>query len=123
MNGLAGKEFKIGQKHSITIDARATFSGGKYYTPIDLEASKARNTEVLLINEAYSKKYPNYFRLDIKPGYRLNSKKLTHEWSVDVQNVTRNNNVFQQTYDIAKKNIKTDYQLKFFVIPQYRILF
>jgi hypothetical protein len=123
VNSLAGKEFKIGQKHSITIDARATFSGGKYYTPIDLEASRARSTEVLLVAEAYSKKYPNYFRLDIKPGYRLNSKKLTHEWSVDVQNVTRNNNVFQQTYDITKKNIKTDYQLKFFVIPQYRILF
>ena len=122
-NALAGKEFKIGQKHSITIDARGTYSGGKYYTPIDLQASIARNTEVLKIDEAYSKKYPDYFRLDIKPGYKLNSKKLTHEWSVDIQNVTHHSNVFQQSYDITNKVIKTDYQLKFFVIPQYRILF
>lgn len=122
-NALAGKEFKIGARHTIAIDARATYSGGKYYTPIDLAASIAKNAEVLIVSEAYSKKYPDYFRLDIKPSYRLNSKKITHEWSVDVQNVTRHQNIFQQTYDITNQTIKTDYQLRFFVIPQYRLLF
>ena len=61
--------------------------------------------------------------MDVKPGYRYNSKKVTHEFSIDIQNVTRNLNVFQQTYNVVQKNIQTDYQLKFFVIPQYRVLF
>ena len=74
-------------------------------------------------SRAYELQYPPYFRIDVKPGYRYNSKKITHELSVDVQNVTRNLNVFQQTYDIAHRRINTDYQLRFFVIPQYRILF
>lgn len=122
-NLLGGKEFKIKQNHIISFDIRGTYSGGKRYTPIDLDASIATNSEVRDVSQAYSQQYSNYFRLDVKPGYRFNKKKITHEFSIDIQNVTRNLNVFQQTYDITNKSIKTDYQLRFFVIPQYRVLF
>lgn len=122
-NFLAGKEFKINQKHVLILDIRTTYAGGKRYTPIDLEASIAAKDQVVDASRAYSMQYPSYFRTDVKPGYRFNSKKITHEFSVDIQNVTKNLNVFQQTYDIANQTIKTDYQLKFFVIPQYRLLF
>ncbi len=122
-NLLGGKEFKISQKHTFSIDFRTTYSGGKRYSPVDLNASIAAGNEVRDFSNAYAYQYPNYFRLDIKPGYRYNHKKITHEFSIDIQNVTRNLNVFQQAYDIPSKSIKTDYQLRFFVIPQYRVLF
>lgn len=122
-NLLGGKEFKINQKHVLSIDVRGTYAGGKRYTPIDLEASKAYGDEVRDGTRAYEFKYADYFRLDVKPGYRFNSKKVTHEFTIDIQNVTRNANVFQQSYDIKNQTIKTDYQLRFFVIPQYRLLF
>lgn len=122
-NLLGGKEFKIRQKHTISIDVRATYAGGKRYTPIDLQASIARGDEVRDGSRAYGERYSPYFRMDVKPGYRYNGKKITHEFSVDIQNITRNENVFQQSYDITRKTIKTDYQLRFFVIPQYRIYF
>ena len=122
-NLLGGKEFKINQKHVLSIDVRGTYAGGKRYTPIDLEASKLANDEVRDGNRAYELQYPNYFRLDVKPGYRFNSKRVTHEFTIDIQNVTKNANVFQQSYDIKNQTIKTDYQLRFFVIPQYRVLF
>ena len=123
MNLLGGKELKIGQKHIISIDVRATYAGGKRYSPIDLQASIAANAEVRDATNAFNYQYPDYFRVDVKPGYKFNSKKITHEISIDFQNISRNLNVFQQTYDLANKAIKTDYQLRFFVIPQYRILF
>jgi len=122
-NLLGGKEFKIKERHTISFDTRMTYAGGKRYTPINLEASIAAGDEVRDFSKAYTLQYPAYFRMDIKPGYRFNSKKVTHEFSIDIQNVTRNDNVFQESYDIARKVIKTDYQLKFFVIPQYRVLF
>jgi hypothetical protein len=122
-NLLAGKEFKIGQRHVISLDIRGTYAGGKRYTPIDVQASILAKNEVIDASKAYSLQYPEYFRLDVKPGYRFNTKKVTHEFSVDIQNVTRHLNVFQQAYDIKNETIKTDYQLKFFVIPQYRLLF
>jgi hypothetical protein len=122
-NLLGGKEFKIKQKHILSIDLRCTYAGGKRYSPIDLEASIAANAEVRDVSQAYQFRYSPYFRLDVKPGYRYNAKRVTHEFTIDIQNITHNLNVFQQTYDITNKRINTDYQLKFFVIPQYRVLF
>lgn len=122
-NLLGGKEFRIKQKHVLSVDVRTTYAGGKHYTPINLPASIAANTEVRDGSRAYQLQYPAYFRMDVKPGYRYNAKKVTHEFSVDIQNITHNLNVFQQTYDITNHRITTEYQLKFFVIPQYRLLF
>jgi hypothetical protein len=122
-NALGGKELRIRERHTLIVDVRATFSGGKRYTPIDLDSSRAVMNEVRDGSRAYELRYPSYFRMDVKPGYRYNSRKVTHEFSVDIQNVTRNLNVFQQSYDITNGRLKTDYQLRFFVIPQYRILF
>jgi hypothetical protein len=123
LNLLGGKEFKIKERHTVSLDLRATYAGGKRYTPIDLDASIQKNNEVRIESRAYELQYPDYFRMDVKPGYRYNAKRITHEFSIDIQNVTRNPNVFQQTYNISSKSIVTDYQLRFFVIPQYRILF
>jgi hypothetical protein len=123
LNGLAGKEFKIKERHVLSIDCKGTYAGGKRYTPIDLEQSRAAGQEVRDYSRAFSMQYPEYLRLDVKAGYRYNSKKVTHEFSVDIQNVTSHLNVFQEGYDPGSKSIRTDYQLRFFVVPQYRVLF
>ncbi len=122
-NLLGGKEFKIKQKHIFAVDVRATFSGGKRYVPIDINASIAASAEVRDASQAYKHQYPAYFRLDIKPSYKLNTRRFTHEIGVDVQNITRHNNIFQERYDVVSQSIKTDYQLKFFILPQYRLTF
>ena len=122
-NALAGKEFKIKEKHILALDVKVTYAGGKRYVPIDLAASMAYKDEVRDGSVAYNPQYDPYFRIDVKPSYKLNTKRFTHEISVDIQNVTKHNNIFQQQYDLNTQMIKTDYQLKFFVIPQYRLTF
>ena len=122
-NALAGKEFKIKEKHILAIDVKVTNAGGKRYIPIDLAKSIAVQNEVRDVSVAYNPQYDPYFRIDIKPSYKVNTKRFTHEISVDIQNVTKHNNIFQQQYDLNTQSIKTDYQLKFFVIPQYRLTF
>lgn len=122
-NALAGKEFKIKEKHILGVDVKVTYAGGKRYVPIDIAASIAANDEVRDGKKAYIPQYDPYFRIDVKPSYKLNTKRFTHELSIDIQNVTRHNNIFQQQYDLNTQTIKTDYQLKFFVIPQYRLTF
>jgi hypothetical protein len=122
-NALAGKEFKIKEKHILALDVKVTYAGGKRYVPIDLAASIAYKDEVRDGTQAYNPQYDPYFRIDVKPSYKLNTKRFTHEISVDIQNITKHNNIFQQQYDLNTQTIKTDYQLKFFVIPQYRLTF
>lgn len=123
LNVLGGKEFKIGQKHILALDMKLTYAGGKRYVPIDLPASILAQDEVRDGTKAYIPQYDPYFRIDVKPSYKLNTKRFTHELSVDIQNVTRHDNIFQQQYDLNTQTVKTDYQLKFFVIPQYRLTF
>ena len=127
-NFLAGKEWKLGKekRNAITTDIKVTYAGGRYYTPIDLAASQVRGREVLKGDEyAYSSTYPDYFRLDFKVGFTLNSpmKKLSQSFSIDLQNVTNNNNVFSQSYDDRSRSISTTYQLGFFPNFIYKIQF
>ncbi len=122
-NALAGKEFKIKEKHIFALDVKFTYAGGKRYVPIDLPASILANDEIRNGSLAYQPQYDPYVRLDVKPSYKINTKRFTHEISIDIQNVTKHNNIFQQQYDLTTQKIKTDYQLKFFVIPQYRLTF
>lgn len=125
-NILGGKEWKVGseKRNKISADIKCTNAGGRAYTPIDLEESIALGHEQLS-SDAYSDFYANYFRLDFKLGYTHNSrtKKLSQSFSLDLQNITDNDNVFSQNYDDKSQSINTTYQLGFFPNFIYKIQF
>ncbi len=125
-NILAGKEWKIGQdkRNRFSVDIKFTNAGGRAFTPIDLTASNAIGREVLS-TDAFSSFYANYYRLDLKAGFTLNSakRKIAQTFSLDLQNVTNHKNVFSQSYDDKMKNISTTYQLGFFPNVVYKIQF
>ena len=124
VNALGGKEFRFkGGKHVFAVDFKITTAGGKRYVPIDLQASVASGEEQYLAVKAFEPRFAPYFRVDLKPSYRWNLKKTTLEWNIDFQNITDHKNIFQQTFDINTSQIKTDYQLGLFIVPQFRVLF
>ena len=63
--------------------------------------------------------------MDVKIGYTLNSskRKVSQSFSLDLQNVTNNKNVFSQSYDSHRKSINTTYQLGFFPNFTYKLQF
>jgi CarboxypepD_reg-like domain/TonB-dependent Receptor Plug Domain len=103
VNALAGKEFKIGkaQKNIFSINTKLTTAGGRYFTPVDLAASRAVGFEIRDDTKPFSEQYSAYFRLDLKLGMKFNSKtkKRSHQFYVDFQNVTGNKNVFSKDYN------------------------
>jgi hypothetical protein len=125
-NILAGKEWKVGmgKRNKFSTDIKFTNAGGRAFTPIDLIASNTIGREQLSTN-AYSDYYANYYRLDIKAGYTLNSskRKISHTFSFDLQNVTNHKNVFSQSYDDRNQSISTTYQLGFFPNVIYKLQF
>ncbi len=126
-NILGGKEWEVGSSkiNKLTADFKITGAGGRPYTPIDLLASEMTGKEQLQSNSAYTEYYSNYFRIDLKVGYTINSStsKLSQSFSLDLQNVTNNKNVFSQTYDNGNKSIKTTYQLGLFPNFVYKLQF
>ncbi len=122
-NVLGGKEFALGKGHSIGLDSKVTLGGGRRYTPIDLEASRIADREIRLDDVAYSEQFDPYFRLDLKLSYSLEGKKATQKFSVDLQNLSGQENVFSQSYNRLSQDLNTRYQLGFFPDIQYRVLF
>lgn len=125
-NILAGKEWKVGaqKRNKFSADIKFTNAGGRAYTPIDLTASNATGREQLS-TDAYSSNYDNYYRLDVKVGFVLNSskRKLSQSFSLDLQNVTDHDNVFSMSYDNRRQSLNTTYQLGFFPNVIYKLQF
>ncbi|WP_271765031.1 TonB-dependent receptor [Aquimarina algiphila] len=127
INFLAGKEFKMGkaQKNVLFFDTRLTFSGGRYFTPVDLAASQQAGFEILQEDIAFSEQYDDYFRWDVKFGYKINSKskKQSHQFYIDLQNVTGNENVFERRYNRLTNRVDQVDQTGFFPDVGYRFQF
>lgn len=117
VNLLGGKEFKIGKakKNVFSIDTKFTTAGGRYYTPVDLEASSSAGYEIKDDANAFSQQYDSYLRLDVKFGVKFNSKKKKrfHQFYLDLQNVTNHTNVFQLEYNRLTNKIDQKDQIGF----------
>ncbi len=127
-NILIGKEIKLGKekRNSLTMDVKCTQAGGRYYTPVDLEASQAVKQQVLKGDAyAFTLRNPDFFRLDMKAGFTINSKtrKLSQSLFFDIQNVTNHKNVFAQRYNPVTNKINTAYQIGLFPNFIYKVQF
>ncbi|MEM6804266.1 MAG: TonB-dependent receptor [Bacteroidota bacterium] len=125
VNLLGGREFKIGERNAFVIDSRLTTSGGNWYTPVNLEASREQGFEVLEDDRAFSEQYDAYFRWDLRMGFKFNSakRKLSHQFYVDFQNLTDRDNIFVSRYNRLTNEINQVNQVGLFVDFLYRVQF
>ena len=125
LNVLAGKEWAVGKSKNnvFGVNIRSTFTGGRRYTPVNRVASQEQQTTVLFENRAFEEQYDPYFRTDLRLSYNINKKKVSHQFALDFQNVTNNQNVFAERYNVSTNTITTEYQQGFLPDLQYRILF
>lgn len=124
---VMGKEFKIGRKKRNVIygDCRFNLHGGLPYTPIDLEASKRAGREVLMEDQAFSKRLGLYKRIDVRVGARFNhrKKRISHHIYVVIQNVAQFKNDFEVRYNPATEKIVTTKQFGFVPNLFYQVHF
>jgi len=127
-NLLFGKEwaFGLGGRNAWTFDTKLTTAGGNPYTQIDIDATRANGgREVLMENEAFALNYADYFRWDVKFGVRINSanKNISHQFFIDLQNVTNRENQFVDRYNEVTDQINRVDQIGFFPDVLYRVQF
>ncbi|MDZ4822808.1 MAG: TonB-dependent receptor [Flavobacteriales bacterium] len=122
-NLLAGKEWKVGKSNAVTLDFKTTYAGGRRFTPILLEESIAQEEEVRDEANAFADQYKAYVRTDFKIGFRMNRPKYSQAISLDIRNVTNEQNVFIQNFDSRSGEIETVYQTGFFPIVVWNIWF
>ncbi len=124
-NLLFGKEFVLGnpdKNRTLGVSSRVLLMGGHYYTPIDLEKSIEDNTTVFS-DDTFSKKGDDVFQANLALTYRKDRKKTTHEFKIDVQNVTNNQATTFEYFDDASEQIVQVHQLSILPVISYKIEF
>lgn len=127
-NLLAGKEFKLGDKNSISIGLKVTGAGGKRYGEIDVAMTDSLQEIVFLDSNYNGNKFKDYFRTDLKVNWKYNGKRITHEIGLDLVNILNTQNILSYAYapDLAhpeKVPVSTKYQLGFLPLFYYRVDF
>jgi hypothetical protein len=122
---LGGYEHRVGKRKRILLglDGRIATSGGKWYTPIDEAASQTSLFAVYDTEKAFSERLKDYFRTDIRFKVRLNSKQVSQEFILDISNIFNTQNPLNVVYDIPSRSLRTNYQIGFFPVIQYRVEF
>jgi hypothetical protein len=123
LNGVCGYEFWANKNKAFGSDLKITISGGKPYIPVNEEASIAQKEIVYNYDKAYSVRYNNYFRTDLKLYYKMNYRKFYIEFAVDFQNLTNNKNIYYQEFIPETGQYNTYYHMSFFPMYTFKCLF
>lgn len=130
-NALASKEWSMGSAWSLVTGVKATMVGGRWYGPVDEEASAVQRELVFQDAGRNSLQFDDYFRLDLKTNLTWNRPETTHELGIDFVNILNTKNVLKLTFapdenataDPNYSPIRKEYQLGFLPIFFYRIDF
>lgn len=122
-NLLGGYEHRASQHAMFTVDIKTVWAGGKRYIPVNAKASGLQNELVYDWPNAYSNKYDDYFRTDLRLGIKMNRNRFNHEFAIDLQNLTGYRSIFMEGYDGRKNETYFIYQQGFMPMFLYRIQF
>lgn len=103
-NALAGKEWMVGRSKQNVFNAniRFTYQGGDRYSPIDLLESQKEEDAIYYENDAFSKQLSPALLFHFTVSYKINKKKLSHEFAIKVLNATN-----YKDYNGHRYNFKT----------------
>ncbi len=128
LNALGGYEVHISPRSLLITGIKVTYAGGRLYSPADTDASIAKGDLVVIDSLRNTLRFPDYFRADLKLGYRYNAQRVTHEFGLDLVNLLGTRNLLSMVYqpDLAaqgKDPFVKQYQLGFLPLFYYRIDF
>lgn len=130
-NTLFARELPLGRsrtgqpRSSLSLGAKFTATGGRWYGPVD-EAASRRNQEIIYLSATRnSAQFAPYRRFDVKIDYKINRQRLTHTIAVDLVNVLGIRNLLTLSYAPQPDGtfIKQEYQLGFLPVFFYRVNF
>ncbi len=110
-------------KNFFSLNLKLTAIGGKYLVPINFQRSQQLGRTVYRPELAYSEQQDPYFRTDLRLSYRKEYMRSTLEISLDLQNLTNSQNIFDQSYNPRTNAVVTQYQQAFFPVPFIRYTF
>lgn len=123
VNLAAGYELPLKKGWTLFADLKGSLAGGTRYTPVLVEESKQKNKIVLDLSRINTLKVDDYFRMDLRFGYRKNHRRYTDEFAVDLQNFTNQRNIHGIYYNLNKGKYEEMRLQAFLPMVTYRVSF
>ena len=109
INGLIGKEWMLGRnkQNILSVNLKLTLQGGDRYSPIDLEATMNHPDKEVQYDEtkAFSKQYSPMLIGNYTVSYRINKRKVSHEFAVKGLNFTGAKEHYGHEYNVKTGRI------------------
>lgn len=125
INIVGGKEWSIakrkGKDKLFGLNAKFLSMGGRWYTPLDYEASALMDYSVYDESKAFTMRGKPVYRLDLGFSYKVNRKKVTHKLALDLMNVTNHQSVYAVHYDRELNEMVEDLYYGFLPFFTYTI--
>lgn len=123
-NLTAGKDIvsKNGRR-TFGANIKVIYAGGLRHSPIDLDRSIDEGYTIVDEKQAFSLQNPAYFRTDLRLSIKWNRKNLTSTLSLDIQNVSNRQNIYNQYYDPFKGKVVYSYQTGLIPVVNYKVDF
>jgi hypothetical protein len=124
-NAVGGYEFKIGKRKLgiMSFGLRGTWAGGNPYIPFDVDQTVATRQTTMDWQHSFEPRYPDYKRISFRFGVKRNRPDYTMEFLLDLQYRTNYTNIYLQQIDVITGKIYTFYNMVFFPMGTWRILF
>lgn len=110
VNTLGGKEWMVGKNKQNVFSAnlRLTLQGGDRYSPVDFDATLAHPDNEVQFDEshAYSERFDPMFLASFTVSYKINRKKVSHEFAIKYINVTNTESYYGHLYNYHTKEIE-----------------
>lgn len=127
VNGLIGKEWMLGRnkQNVLSVNLRLTLQGGERYSPVDEEATLNDPDKVVRYDEtkAYSKQLSPMLLGNYSISYKMNKKKVSHEFAIQGVNATRAKEFFGHNYNVKTNTIEKNYGTTVLMNVSYKIQF
>lgn len=106
-NGLIGKEWMFG-RDMLGVNLKASVMGGQRYTPVDEAATLAHPDKEVQYDETkmYSKQYSPMFIGDFSLSYKMNRRRVAHEFAIKSINATGQKEYLEHKYNIKTQKIE-----------------
>lgn len=116
MSTTVGKEWQRekspGRERTIGLNARTVWSGGLREADIAIQSGQPFNTLNITDPDGYSRQARDYFRLDFRVYWRKNlGERRTSTFSLDLQNVTGQQNLSHRFFNGYTNQLENKYQL------------
>jgi len=107
-NALGGKEWIWGKQHQhiFNTNIRLSYQGGDHYTPINEAASLIEKDVIYDETKAFSRQFSPAFTVDLGVSYKLNKKRVSHEFELQFLNLTGYTGQHGYQYNEQKKVIE-----------------